>query len=591
LSAHTRWKIKSPSPDASRLAQDAGLTPLQAHLLFHRNISSFGEAKEFLNPRLTHMADPMLLEDMEAAVARICHAIQNQEKIVVYGDYDADGLTAAALLVNFFSELGIPVSTYIPHRLREGYGLNRSSVQRLAGAGTDLLITVDCGVSDTAEITLAHQLGMEVVVTDHHRVPEAFQARWPVVNPHRVECPSTFQPLSGVGLAFYLAVAIRGALRRRNWFGSRPEPDLRDYLDLVALGTVADRVSLLGQNRMLVKAGLEVMARSRWPGVRAMLDVADISGRAVTSEDTGFRLAPRLNAPGRIGDPGPGIRILTSKESEQAQELAREINQSNGERQRLERVILDQIKERIRVMGGVGDHRSLLMAGEDWHPGVLGIVASRLVDEHLRPALVVNVKDGVATGSGRSTRGFNLHGALSRLGHILNRWGGHAHAAGFTMKSENLPTLQRELEEIARDAISEEFLTPTLEVDAEVRLDDITGDMLEQVQALAPFGEGNPEPLLFAEPVHVSMSRVVGGQHLKLLVRQGERNFEAIGFGMAKHHPLSGETIRMVFTPERNRWQGVERIQLRIADLVLEDSRGEVDVLRTEDEQGCVSPR
>jgi single-stranded-DNA-specific exonuclease len=231
------------------------------------------------------------------------------------------------------------------------------------------------------------------------------------------------------------------------------------------------------------------------------------------------------------------------------------------------------------------------MAGEDWHPGVLGIVASRLVDEHLRPALVVNVKDGVATGSGRSTRGFNLHGALSRLGHILNRWGGHAHAAGFTMKSENLPTFQRELEEIARDAISEEFLTPTLEVDAEVRLDDITGNMLDQMQALAPFGEGNPEPLLFAEPVHVSMSRIVGGRHLKLLVRQGERDFEAIGFGMGKHHPLSGETIRMVFTPERNCWQGAERIQLRIADLVLEDSRGEVDVLRTEDEQGCVSPR
>jgi single-stranded-DNA-specific exonuclease len=275
-----------------------------------------------------------------------------------------------------------------------------------------------------------------------------------------------------------------------------------------------------------------------------------------------------------VDTPGPGIRILTPEGWRQEEELARELNRANGERQRLERLILQQIDGMIQAMGGVEEQRSLVVAGEGWHPGVLGIVASRLAEQHLRPALVVNVKDGLAIGSGRSLQGFDLHNALHRLHHLLERWGGHAHAAGFTLKSENLPTLRKEFEKMARDLIPEERLISALEVDAEVRLDDVGEETVKQIHALAPFGEGNPEPVLCAGPVHVLTSRVVGEQHLKMRVTQGGREFDAIGFGMGNHHPVAGKRVHLAFTPERNYWQGLESIQLRVADLILENPGG-----------------
>jgi len=514
------------------------------------------------------MADPMLLKGMADALDMILEAVENRKKITIYGDYDADGLTATALLFNFFSSLDIPVSSYIPNRLTEGYGLNRGAIETIAGNGTALIITVDCGTSNQEEIALARNLNMKVVVTDHHQVPKHFQPDCPYVNPHQPDCLFPFKDLAGVGVAFFLAVAIRAVLREKGWFGTRPEPDLKEYLDLVALGTVADRVPLLDQNRMLVNNGMEAMAGSRWAGIRAIKDVADIRGSEITAEHLAFRLAPRLNAPGRVGDPDIGIQILTSHEPIVANNLALKVNAANTRRQSVEQNIIDEIEDMIKAADGIGERKTLFFGTEDWHKGVLGIVASRLVAKYYRPSLVFNTRDGVVVGSGRSIDGFNLYRALSQLSHLFERFGGHAHAAGFTLKADKLQTFEKELEDLAREMLSDEDLVPTIDVDSEIPLQDITPEMVRQIRSLSPFGEGNPEPIFLARSLEVLESRVVGKRHLKLRVSQRGKPIEAIGFELADKHSLEGKTIDMVFTPELNQWQGYENIQLKVIDLI-----------------------
>jgi len=561
------WKLTPASADAVRLAHETGMTRLQTQLLINRGITEKQAAESFLSPRLSEMADPMCMKGMDIGIQTILTAIENQDKITIYGDYDADGLTATALLLRFLSDLDIPASAYIPNRLNEGYGLNQEAVQKISSNGTRLMITVDCGISGSREIALAREQGIRTVVTDHHQVSGTSLPDCPVINPHQPECPFPFKHLAGVGLAFFLAVAVRAALRKKGHFSSRPEPDLREYLDLVALGTVADRVPLIGQNRMLVKSGLKRMADSRWPGVRAMLDVATVKLSAITSDDLAFRLAPRLNAPGRMGDSDTGLDLLTVADDETARDLARRVNMANSRRQGLEHNILDRIEGMIRDGDLVRERRTLLLWGENWHPGVLGIVASRLVDRYHRPALVMTIQDGVAAGSGRSIDGFNLYQALHRLGPLFDRYGGHEHAAGFRLRDGNLEVLGRELEALAEKHLSDQDMVPVIRVDAEVGLREVGRQTVDDINALSPFGAWNPEPVFLARTLHVVGSRVVGDRHLKLRVRQGDVTLDAIGFGMGRRHSLQGETVDLLFTPEINRWQGTEAIQLKIVDL------------------------
>jgi len=564
---HKFWKLIPPSPAASKLAHDAGVTGLQAQLLINRGITEKSEVASFLSPGLSQMADPMFMKGMAEGVKAVLTAIENQEKITIYGDYDADGLTATALLLNFFSDLGIPAAPYVPNRLTEGYGLNREAIQRIHEAGTGLIITVDCGISNREEIALARRLCLKVVVTDHHQVPGRSRPECPIINPHQTDCPFPFKYLAGVGLAFFLAVAVRAALREKGWFNGRPEPDLREYLDLVALGTIADRVPLIGQNRMLVKSGLMRMADSRWAGIRAMMEAAGVRPSAITSDDLAFRLAPRLNAPGRMGDSHIGLNILSVAENEAARALAQMLNIANSRRQGLEQNILDRIEEMIRCQDLTTDRKTLLLWGDNWHQGVLGIVASRLVDRYHRPSLVVGVRDGVASGSGRSIMGFNLYQALNRLASLFDRFGGHAHAAGFRLDEGNLEVLKRELEELAGRQLSDQDMVPSVQVDSDLHLEDVGLQTIHDIAALSPFGEQNPEPIFLARSVHVLGSRVVGDRHLKLQVRQKTAVLEAIGFGLGHHHPLRGQQVDILFTPELNRWQGGESIQLKIVDL------------------------
>lgn len=565
----TLWRLAPPLPDPSSLIHATHITPLQAQLLYNRGISDPDAVNDFLTPRLSKMADPIGMMGMKAAVTTVVKALENKKKLTIYGDYDADGLTATALLLNFFSMLDADVDAYIPDRFKEGYGLNPGAIQRIAAKGTGLLITVDCGISGTEESAQAMGLGMDVVVTDHHQVPDGTTHPCPVINPHQPGCGFDFKALSGVGVAFFLTVAVRSALRERGWFTRRPEPDLRGYLDLVALGTVADRVPLVGENRRLAASGLRRMAQTRWPGIRALMSVCGVDESHISSDDLAFRLAPRLNAPGRLGAAERGLRLLTAADTKTAAALARELDQMNSKRQTLEVEVLSAIEKRLKETEGLGHpRRTLVFGGEDWHQGVLGIVASRLVERFHRPTLVFSISDGLATGSGRSIQGFNLYEALHHQRDLFQRFGGHAHAAGMRLSKGNLQTLAEGFEAWAHSTLSDEDLVPVVDVDADLSLDTIDGHLIRQISALAPFGEENPEPVFMAASVEVLSSGVVGERHLKLkVIKQGRGALDAIGFRMGSRKPLRGDRVDLLFTPEINRWQGRDQIQLRLVDL------------------------
>lgn len=563
----TVWKLTAASPLAETLSRQADLPLFAAQVLANRGVLAHQSLASFLSPRLSQILDPFLMKDMPAAIDLILSTMKRHDPITIYGDYDADGLTATALLFNFLSSLRVPVHTYIPNRLTEGYGLHVKAVEQIARRGPGLIVTVDCGVSNNQEIAFAASLGLKVVVTDHHQVDETFTPLCAVVNPQRADCPFPFKHLTGVGLAFFLAVALRAALREQGGFAARPEPDLRDYLDLVALGTVADMAPLLDQNRILVKAGLDKIRTTRWPGIAAIAELAGLSLDSLTAQDLAFKIAPRFNASGRLGDAEIALSALVTRVPGHARGVALQLDRINGARQRLERGVLDEIEATLPPMAELASRRALVLTGDGWHRGVLGIVASRLLEKYRRPVLVLGVDNGTAVGSGRSMPGFNLYKALKRLEPLLDRFGGHQHAAGLALKVSNLERLRQEFESLAREELSEEDLVNTFEVDAEVDLKDMAIESTRRLDSLSPFGSGNPEPLLYTGPCDVVESKVVGERHLKMKVRQNGAALEAIGFGLAEGLPTPRGSINFIFTPEIDRWQGQDKVKLRVIDL------------------------
>jgi single-stranded-DNA-specific exonuclease len=573
------WRLKPTSPNAAGFAFDAGIGNLKAQLLLNRGISDQDSASAFLSPKLNDLLDPMLLKDMDRAVEHVLYAFEHREHIAVYGDYDADGITATALLLNLFSSLNIKASSYIPDRLTEGYGLNMDAVRKLSERGVQLIITVDCGIANRSEIEFAQSLGMKVVVTDHHQIPVDFEPVCPTVNPNRADSSFPFRSLAGVGVAFFLAMAIRAALRNKSFFNDMPEPDLKKYLDLAAIGTVGDMVPLTGQNRVIALHGIEAMKTSVWPGVRAMKAMSGVDEKAIYSYDLAFRLAPRLNAPGRMGDIIAGLTALTTDNDTIAFDMARELNNMNTQRQSVESEILNEIEETIIPGLDLKDKKTLVLAKPGWHKGVLGIVASRLLDKYRRPCLLLTIDGDTASGSGRSIDGFNLFKAMSSLSHVLEKFGGHYHAAGCTLKLSDVDELRRGLEEIAVEELRDEDLIPAILIDAETALSDWTLGSVAEVRSLEPFGSGNPDPIFYSGGIEVLDSRIVGERHLALRVRQGAATLDAMGFNLAHMHPLNHETINMIYAPEINSWNGYKKVRLRIIDL--EVKSGTTKLIRT----------
>ena len=564
------WQIKEDPYSASSLARKLGVSKLLASLLMHRNITSTDSAQSFLFPKLGVLRDPFLLKDMDSATELIKSFINKKKKITIFGDYDADGITATSLLYDFFSHLKIPISFYIPHRLKEGYSLNETAVREIAEDGTDLIITVDCGINSFSEITLAHKLRMEVIVTDHHQPSSGFKPLCPTINPLRPDCPFPFKELSGVGLAFYLAIAIRSKLRDTGFFQDTGEPDLRVYLGLVAIGTIADIVPLIEENRILVKSGLTVLTKIRKPGINALLRVSGIkNNQAITTHDVAFKLAPRLNAIGRLESATRAVHLLTTDDEAEASSIAIQMDSLNAQRQKIQSEIVSECRKKIDKMEGLEKHRTIVLSDPQWHRGVIGIVASKIVDEYCRPTLLFADEGDLLKGSGRSMDGFDLYKALSGLSDLLTQFGGHEYAAGIALESKNMEEFCDRFEELASKKFNTKDMAPKIEVDARLGLESINPQVVQDIEMLFPFGHQNPQPIFWAGPVKVVFSTVVGNDHLKLTIKEKGTTFDCIAFGKAPLHPLKGKVVDILFHVEMNTWQGIESIQLVIVDIRL----------------------
>ncbi|MDT8901025.1 single-stranded-DNA-specific exonuclease RecJ [Anaeroselena agilis] len=557
------WRVV-PARDelAARLARNLGVSPVVAQVLVNRGISDEAEARLFLRGGRETLPDPFLMLGMEAAVVRIRAAVDAGEKITVYGDYDVDGVTATALLYRVLTRLGGAVDYYIPERQNEGYGLNATALEMLYQSGTRLLVTVDCGISAAAEVAaLAGR--MDIIVTDHHQPPEVLPPALAVLNPKQRGCPYPEKNLAGVGVAFKLC---QGLWRRYK----DDEAGLDGYLDLVAVGTVADIVPLTGENRVLVKLGLSQLAVTANVGLRAIMSVAGLPADKMDTGRVGFGIAPRLNAAGRLGHAAAGVELLITDDSARAAELATELDAENSRRQAVEKELL-AAAEGVLAGADPAAQKVLVLAGENWHSGVIGIVASRLVDRYYRPVVMISVRDGIGKGSCRSIPGFDIYRALEQCADLLVQFGGHQFAAGLTIEAANIDALRDRLSDIAAATLTAADYQPVLDIDACVALSEIDAAFLQQLAALAPHGTGNPSPVFVCEELAVTEVRPVGqeGRHLKLRVRRERVNGDVIGWdlgGLAAR--LDGDaTIDLAFVPEFNEWRGQRTIQLKANDV------------------------
>jgi single-stranded-DNA-specific exonuclease len=558
-----------------KLTKALGISPVTAQVLINRGIENETEAELFFKSSLFDLPSPYLLKGMDKAVERIKTAIEKKEKIAIYGDYDVDGVTATALFYTFLNNLGANVTYYNPDRIKEGYGVNLEAIGKLKDEGVSLIISGDCGITAWKEVEEAKKLEVDFIVTDHHEPPEILPDAVSVLNPHQSGCPYPGKEITGVGVIFNLVIGLRRALRDSGFFKnnepgekasggfSRGEPNLGDYLDLVALGTVADCASLTNVNRIFVKEGIKRMLNSKRAGMIALKEVSGIR-EEVTSFDLGFKLGPRVNASGRLKSASVAVELLTSENLENARELAKILNQENSKRQSIEEEIFLDAVSQIESNSGLLSSNSLVLASPNWHPGVIGIVASKIVERYQRPAILIAIgEDGIGKGSGRSVEGVNIYSALSECRELFEKFGGHELAAGMSIREENIDTFRKMLEK-AVEKSDGDFISK-LKIDCIVDLADISDSVVSELDLLAPFGIGNPEPVLLAKSAQVISQRLHKDKHLGFRIKQGERVFDAIWFNLKEPVTVPNQ-IDVVFTPEFNTWNGKREIRLKVRD-------------------------
>ena len=570
----------SPASDTQReadaIAAALSLHPLAARILTQRGHLTPEAVQAFLADGLADLPSPFLMKGMDRAVERLLRAVRSKEAITLYGDYDVDGVCSTALMTLFLKALGAQVTAYIPHRLDEGYGLNLAAVEKLAASGTRVLVTLDCGISSEAEVARAAALGVDTVVVDHHTVPLVMPSAVAILNPHQPGCDYPTQHLCAAGVAFNLCLALRKTLRDSGGFGTRPEPNLRALMDLVAMATVADVVPLTGANRVLVKHGLAVLTEAERPGVRALKDVAGLThGQPMTSGQIGFRLGPRINAAGRLNDASIGLRLLCAETLEEARPLAEELDRANAQRQALEANILEAAMAQAESRASAS-HCGLVLYSDAWHAGVVGIVASRVVERFHRPTILVAVRDGMGKGSGRSIEGFHLVDALRSCSDHLSKFGGHRHAAGLSIEAERLPAFAEAFSRYAGERLRQEDLVPRCRVDAWVQPEELDEAAVQGLGRLAPFGAGNPEPVLACRAQRAT-GRVLKSKqekradHLKLTLDQAP-SLDVIGFGMGPSWDdlggsLSNPPVDLAFNLGVDEFRGVSRLSLKLKAL------------------------
>ncbi len=567
--APPRWDhLGCDEAAAVTLASALGVAPIVARLLCQRGLGDPDEARRFLNPSLDQLHDPMRLADMPRAVERIHAAISRKERIAIHGDYDVDGITSTVILRRTLELLGGDVIHFIPERLKDGYGLQPAAIDRLHAEGVSLVVSVDCGIRGAEAARRANELGVDLIVTDHHEPDTELPPALAVINPKRHDCTYPDKNLAGVGVALKLVQALCRRSGRESW--------LPGFIKIAAIGTLADVVPLVGENRVIAKLGLDQLTRGPHKvGLRSLLDVAGLTGKAIDSFHISFMLAPRVNAAGRMSTPDIATRLLLASDEamgEEARALALQLDGENVKRQEEEAGILAAARKVVQTDPEVGAHTVLVVAGEGWHRGVIGIVASKLVDAFHRPAIVLSVDDdGTAHGSCRSIPGFDMLGALERCGHLFIRFGGHRQAAGLTMEASRIRELRSAVNDVAAETLGPEDLMPRLRIDGDLDFRSITGSVASGVAALAPFGAGNPRPIFAARGVEVvDGPRKLKERHLKMALKQEGRIFRAIAWRAAERHDYVTEhrtALDVAFSLDQNQYNGETYVELTLADI------------------------
>lgn len=554
---------RSEVPDTEaiipKLTQNLGVSQILAKLIVNRSITDPKEAEKFLNPSFEHLNDPFLFRDMAKAVERISQAVSCGERITIYGDYDVDGITAAAIMYLYLSGKNAEVQVYIPSRHSEGYGLNANAIASIAQNGTTLIITVDCGIIAFEEVEIAKSLGIDVIITDHHISARQKPGAYAVISTSDESDGYPFKNLCGAGIAAKLVQAMGGT------------DALEGIIDLAAIGTVADMVPLLGENRVFVAKGLKKMSLNPRVGIEALIKVSGFDKKDIDTGKISFALAPRLNAAGRLALAKAGFDLLTSENSEQAFEIAKTLSDNNALRQKLEEQLVNEAKEKIERELNLSNDRIIIVEGENWHKGIIGIAASKIVEKYNRPCLLISVQDDNGTGSARSINGFDIFDALSSVRHLFQKVGGHAKAAGFSLSEHNIPQLKQSLSEYARLRITDDMIVRKTVYDDRLRLIDVTPQLLSEIDRLAPFGMANPSPVFLFGEVSVEDKRFLGNdaRHVKFTFKTDQRICDGIGFGLGRDaEGLTGSgALDVIAGLETNEWMGVSRIQLMIKSL------------------------
>lgn len=559
LTLSKRWLLPTPNPQLQvRLSNDLNIHPIIAQLLINRGIVDREEATQFLSGDLSHLRDPFLLKDMDKAVARIRQALERKETVVVFGDYDVDGVTSSALMTQALRKQGMKVINYIPHRMTDGYGLNHEIADLAKEQGATLLIALDCGITAHSEVKNLNKSGIDVVIFDHHEPPaEGIPEAAAVVNPKRKDCMYPYKNLASVGLAAKFIHAFLGEVPA-------------DILDLVALGTIADIVPLRGENRIFVKTGLPRIRDTKNKGLAALLDVAKIKGKDITPHYVGFILGPRINATGRMDSAQTSLQLFLSDNDEEAYALARSLDEHNSARQKMQSAIAQEALSIVEREVNFKDHKVIVVGKEGWHKGVVGIVASRVTETYYRPSIVISIKEGVGTASARSIEGFHLHDALTHCSEILEAFGGHKSAAGLTIREENIDAFREMINKFAEGVLQEQHLVPSVKIDCELSLSDVDMKLIEVINTLEPYGEGNPSPVFCSRNLTVkSPPMVLGKDTLKFWVTNGQATISAVGFGMGKYRDLVrlGEKIDLAYYLTVDDYNKAPTAQIKLKDI------------------------
>ena len=559
------WKIKTPDTSlVFRLAEEFKTSEIIGRVLANRDIESLESSRSFFDPNLSQLHDPFLMKDMDIAAGMVAEKVKSGGRIFIFGDYDVDGTTGSSALFLFLTSLECDAKVYIPDRMKEGYGLSREGIDVAKDWGADLLISCDCGINATDEVAYANDQNLEVIITDHHMPDENLPEANAILNPKQPDCSYPFKGLCGGAVVFKLIQAVSLLLEL--------DDDLvHQYIDLITLGTAADIVPLTDENRIIVKHGLKSLSKTKRPGLRALLEVSGLGEKELTVGRLLFWAAPRINAAGRLGDANRAVQLMTTENLPESLKLARELDEENRQRQDLQQSMVDEAIMKVNAEVDLEKEKAIVLWDDNWHEGVIGIVASKIKETYHRPAVIISLSKGTGKGSARSVKGFDLYENLAECRELLDGYGGHPMAAGLTLNRENLEDFRTRFSNLAYETLADDDLVNSLDIEGEMDLNLIDGRFMDFLEKLAPFGPGNMTPKFITRHViPVGNPRLVGnGDHLKFRAKKGETSYDAIGFNMGNHYEklITGKPIDIAYVVEKNEWQGRTSIQLNIRDI------------------------